>query len=164
MKPHGNKGKRLTEEHKRKIAAALTGVARDNGLRGRSVPEEVKLKISRTLKGRHTSPETEFKRGQFAGEKAFQWEGGYSALSDGRIARNKDGKLRYRLIVEDLLGRPLKERETIHHINEDPTDDRLENLFLFRFKGAHRKWHAYIKRNGLDGSILKSNLLLYKVK
>lgn len=35
---------------------------------------------------------------------------------------------RYRIVAEQMLGRPLRSSEHVHHLNGDPTDDRPENL------------------------------------
>src|SRR3990167_6009075 len=58
--------KTLTKEHKRKISEAHAG---------KIVSTETKLKMSESKKGRHSSPNTEFKRGVF-GEKNAAWKGG----------------------------------------------------------------------------------------
>lgn len=71
---------------------------------------------------------------------------------------------RYRGIAERILGRELRPHELIHHINENPSDDRPENLYMFRSISAHMRWHLYIRRHGLPGSLLQSNLGLYSVK
>lgn len=62
-----NKGKELSEKTKRKIGEALKGHLAWN--RGKATPEETKKKLSKLLKGKHRSPKTEFKKGQFTGDK-----------------------------------------------------------------------------------------------
>lgn len=54
---------------------------------------------------------------------------------DGR----KTSKLYSRHLMEQHLGRELGFDETVDHINEDPTDDRIENLqVLSRKKNAEK--------------------------
>lgn len=119
---------------------------------------------------RHRLPDSEEtirrkKDSALKGENNGNWKGGFSKRN-GRLVRNEGQKYNYRIVAERILGRPLKEKEVIHHINENKDDDRLENLFLFRTTGAHSTWHLHLRRYGkdLDGSILKSNLELYSVK
>ncbi|MBK8467900.1 MAG: HNH endonuclease [Chloracidobacterium sp.] len=66
----------------------------------------------------------------------------------------------HRVLVENLLGRELATRETVHHIDEDKMNNTLGNLFLFRHKSAHQRWHKFLDRHSLDGKILESNLNL----
>jgi hypothetical protein len=64
-------------------------------------------------------------------------------LSGGRyVVTNAEGKQvrRYRLAMEEHLGRKLEPHEVVHHINGDPTDDRIENLEVMD-RGEHTSLH-----------------------
>ena len=51
---------------------------------------------------------------------------GYHRLTiDGRQV------LKHRLVMEQMIGRPLLPAENVHHVNGDRTDNRLENLELW---------------------------------
>lgn len=50
--------------------------------------------------------------------------------------------LEHRLIAEEMLGRPLRSEEVVHHINGNPEDNRRENLLVFPSQGKHMEHHA----------------------
>ena len=99
-------------------------------------------------KGEHFSPDTEIKKGDKR-EKCLAWNGG-KIIYNGYIfilkpehpRSNKKGYVkRADLVMEDILKRPLKQGELVHHINHIKTDDRPKNLKLFSSNSNHIKFH-----------------------
>ena len=61
--------------------------------------------------------------------------------------------LEHRLVVEKRLGRYLKPIEVIHHIDEDKTNNTVENLMLFPTQKKHASFHAKIRQFGMTNPI-----------
>lgn len=74
------------------------------------------------------------------------WKGGrYWHKGHQRWFVRIDGKtvLEHRYIMEQHLGRKLAPDEVVHHINEVPTDNRIENLLVMK-RGDHIALHNYL--------------------
>lgn len=84
------------------------------------------------------------------GEKNSHWKGG-RRLQKGYVqvqavghpnARPSDGYIyEHRLVMSEKLGRPLKDKEIVHHVNGDTLDNRIENLELVESNGKHISEH-----------------------
>jgi hypothetical protein len=81
---------------------------------------------------------------QYTGKLHPNWKGGeYFTKRTGRFYINRDKRVitRYRYIVEQIIGRKLSSKETVHHINGNRIDDRPENLYLFSSEQKHQTYH-----------------------
>ena len=65
-------------------------------------------------------------------------ERGKSISYDGYYVLN--GKKVHRIIMEEHIGRKLKTKEIVHHLNDDKLDNRIENLRIVSRK-EHNKIH-----------------------
>jgi hypothetical protein len=91
--------------------------------------------------------------GKRRGGDHWAWKGGRHVDPNGYVhvllkddhpmfsmTRNGRYVLEHRLVVAESLGRPLAKHETVHHVNGDRSDNRLENLQLR--SGRHGKGQA----------------------
>jgi len=83
---------------------------------------------------------------QIKGNKHWNWKGGKQKSGNGYTylympehpnADNRGRIFEHRYIMEQALGRRLKKKEVVHHINRKPSDNRLENLELYDSGGKH---------------------------
>lgn len=98
--------------------------------------------------GRSLSEETRKKIGDAnRGSNSGLWRGGRTqhrgyilvkVNRDHPMANPRGYVLEHRLVIADHLGRPLTSDENVHHINDDRTDNRLENLMLVT-RGEHSR-------------------------
>lgn len=107
------------------------------------------------------------RKGRFVAEKHPRWSGGKYKNAQGYILIYKPyhpycdskGYIReHRLIFEKSIGRYLRAREVIHHVNGIRDDNRIKNLELFKSNSDHFK-HHYPK-----GSLLGQNKQLANLK
>ncbi len=147
------KGFKHSEESKRKMKESF---------KGHFVSEETKQKISKALKGnkngygfRHTEKTKNKLSMTRKGKGNPMWNGGKSVNFHGYIIIYKPDHLyccpkgyvlEHRLIMEEVIGRYLTEKEVVHHINENRTDNRPENLKLFKGIGDHTRFHTQSKK------------------
>lgn len=59
------------------------------------------------------------------------------------MARKDGYVMEHRLFVAQAVGRPLTRAESVHHVNHDPQDNRLDNLMLFPTNRDHKLYEAH---------------------
>ena len=70
-------------------------------------------------------------------EKSGAWKGGrYTDKSSGYVyvyvgGQNNNYRLEHRVVMEQILGRPLLRSENVHHINGNRSDNTPDNLQLW---------------------------------
>lgn len=80
-------------------------------------------------------------------ENHHLWNGGKGKHINGYITRRISKNtyvLEHRLIMEQHLGRKLREKEAVHHVNGDKTDNRVENLEVMSLS-EHASLHGKMR-------------------
>lgn len=108
-----------------------------------------KKQRSKTLKRYFQSPEGTLARINMSknrrGKNHSQWKGGKKASlgyikvykPNHPMAQKGEYVLEHRLIMEKILGRPLKPYEVVHHIDGNKKNNKPSNLMLFRNQSEH---------------------------
>jgi hypothetical protein len=97
--------------------------------------EEARARISAAMRGRRVSTETRARVG------AAHWKGGRTIDISTGYVKVRGKWLEHRIVMQEILGRPLLHREQVHHINGIKTDNRPENLQLFASLAEHQRHH-----------------------
>jgi len=103
-------------------------------------------------------------RSRWFRHKSYDISPNWSRLKKGQPGLGQSGYLRiningkrilyHRYIMEQFLGRNLKNTERLHHINGIKTDNRIENLKLLRNNGEHlHKFHSNIWKERKENNV-----------
>ena len=66
--------------------------------------------------------------------------------SGGERRIRKCGRSEHRFIVENYIGRKLEDREVVHHIDLNPYNNEISNLYVYESKSEHTKVHCELRR------------------
>ena len=132
--------------------SAIGYFMKKHGIKARTISESETGKLNPFYGKRHTK-ETKnlisFKnKGKLAGEKNPHWKGGIRKRPDGYLRFYKNDKYVHRIIMEEYLGRGLTSIEFVHHKDNNPSNNNIDNLELTT-NSKHRKEHVKTQqRNG----------------
>lgn len=113
------------------VSAYTKHRANKDGLYGRCRDCKKLLNPTKTgIRGRGAFQRVEKYRERISGEKSKFWKGGryvFRGYVILLVSRRKK-VFEHRLVMERHLGRKLKPKEVVHHINRNTADNRIENL------------------------------------
>lgn len=122
-------------------------------LKGRTVTKETREKISKANKGRVYGEQalkniregSKKNRLKGAGHKIKKQDGYILVYYPTHPKSNNIGYVReHILVVEESIGKPLKDNEVVHHINGIKDDNRIENLQVMT-KSEHMSYHSKLR-------------------
>lgn len=110
-------------------------------------------------------------KGYLAGKKHYHWQGGKRITNQSYLEikspnhpfKNKQGYVpKHRLVAEKYLGRYLTCKEIIHHIDNNPLNNKIKNLYLFSKRWQHCVYHRFVNTKKIK-PIIQSNIIGDKI-
>lgn len=84
------------------------------------------------------------------GEANNKWKRGYYLSDDGyKIVSGK--KRMHRIILEDVTGKEIGDEYDVHHLDENKTNNNLDNIVILAC-GDHTRFHVFLRKANLKAS------------
>lgn len=143
------KGYKQTTEHIRKRMLNHIGAKRSLKTRENISKAKIGKKINLSLK------EYNRRKISWLGKNNPRWNNGHK-IEDHRYIliympnhprKNNNGYVReHILVMEKKLGRFLTKQEVVHHLDCNPKNNDISNLYLFPNQSEHAKYHRMIEK------------------
>lgn len=69
---------------------------------------------------------------------------------EGKTYTKLHSRHEHRIVAEQLLGRPLKKGEVVHHIDGDKRNNSPDNLMVFSSQAEHAAYHAKLRKGVVE--------------
>ncbi len=140
---------RLVEIHKEQMTDPERRKVAGNARRGKPWSEEERAKHLAYEPTEQTRQKLREARAKRVGPNNPTWKGGRHVVrgyvmiyAPGSPMANRGGYVpEHRLVMAELVGRPLESHEDVHHINGDRADNAPKNLKLMGSKSEHTALH-----------------------
>lgn len=76
-------------------------------------------------------------------------------MDDHPSADGKGYVREHRLVMEKHIGRYLTASEVVHHKNDDPSDNRIENLHLYDSNADHKRDDIQLRKRDTCGRLVR---------
>lgn len=71
---------------------------------------------------------------------------------EGKTYAKSYGRHAHRVAAEEVLGRPLRPGEVVHHIDGNKRNNNPDNLMVFPSQAEHARWHNEHRNQGGDST------------